>query len=407
MYPGTLKESYEERNKLSADLKAIRESLKPGESLDEERSKQVDQMLTDHLGIVKHIDTLEKLDKVNTEMLLNQEEKKEVKKQTLDLDKTFEKFIRYGIGNLNQEEIALLQGRAVTDPQSTTSTAGGYLIPYGFNAAIDVAMKPYASVLEAAEIMSTSEGNTLYWPTVDDTSVKGHLLTEGSQDTVVKETFGQVIFYAWMFTSYIVKIPLQLLQDSAIDITGLTAQLLGERIGRVLSDYFTTGTGSSEPQGIVTVAAVANMTKPSAAAITRYNILDLKHSVNVLYRNAPGAAWMFNDDTFKAIAKLTIGTNDDRPLWQPSIIGGQPDLLEGKKYFINDSMANVGAGAKSMIFGDLKKFKIRRVLGTQLFVYREKYMDYLQIGFQAYNRWDFRMVDSGQHPVVYMVHANT
>jgi len=113
---------------------------------------------------------------------------------------------------------------------------------------------------------------------------------------------------------------------------------------------------------------------------------------------------MFNDATFKAIAKLTFGTSDDRPLWQPSIVGGQPDTIEGKKYFINDAMADIGASAISMLFGDLQKFVIRRVLGTQFYVYREKYMDYLQLGFQAYSRWDSRMLDAGTHPIKVLTH---
>jgi HK97 family phage major capsid protein len=405
--PGTLKAAYEMHDQISADLKAWSDRVKEGkDQMDGAEWDKWNKMLDDLTQVKKHIQGLESMERMQFEQLHKQEETKTPEKEGLNLDKTFEKFLRFGLGNLNPDELALLQGRAVTDPQSTSTTGGGYLIPYGFNAAIEVAMKPYASVLDACTIQETSEGNTLYWPTVDDTSIKGHLLTEGSTDTVQKVTFGVVTFYAYMFTSYIVKVPLQLLQDSAIDINALLSRLLGERLGRCLSDYFTTGTGSSQPQGIVTGATQASITGVSAAAITRDNVLDLKHSVNSVYRQR--GSFMFNDNTFKALAKLTFGTSDDRPLWQGGdITKGIPPMIEGMPYFINDSMADIAAAAKSMLFGDLKKFMIRKVLGTQLFVYREKYMEELQIGFQAYNRWDSRMLDAGQHPIKYLLHSNT
>lgn len=406
--PGTLKACYEERNKVNAELKAWSERLAEGkETMDQDGQDKLSVMLDDQSALTKQIEILEQLQKRQFEQIEKEEEKKEVKKVTIDVDKVFEKWLRRGFNGMTQEEIGILQQRAVTDPQSTTTTAGGYLIPTAFNAAIEKAMLPFASVLEAATRLVTGEGNSLLWPTVNDTSNKGHLLTESTQDTVYNVTFGQLELKSYMFTSYIVKVPLQLLQDSAVNIEALLADLLGERLGRILSDYFTTGTGSSQPQGIVYGATDAALSSVGATAITRDNILDLKHSVNVVYRNAPGAAFMFNDNTFKAIAKLTFGTSDDRPLWQPSIVTGQPDLIEGKKYFINDSMADIGASENSMIFGDLKKLMIRQVLGTTLFTYREKYMDYLQIGFQAYNRWDSKIIDAGTHPIKKLTHSAT
>lgn len=413
--PGTLKAAYEMRNQLNADLKAWSERVKEGkDKMDPAEWDKWDRMCDDKNELTRHIQGLEAMERLAQENLVDQEmSKPKEEKKEITHESVFAKYLR--CQKLTEEEQVILDGkfndlngkRAVTDAQTVTTTGGGYLVPEGFSNQLEKAIKPYASVLDACTIFDTASGNNLPWPTVDDTSNKGHLLTINTQDTVYNVTYGQVIFYAYMFTSYMVKVPLQLLQDSAFPYESHIAQLLGERLGRILADYFTTGTGSDEPQGIVTGASQASVSSVSASAVTRDNILDLKHSVNQLYRNAPGAAFMFNDNTFKAIAKLTFGTSDDRPLWQPSIVTGQPDTIEGKPYFINDSMADIGAAAKSMLFGDLKKFHIRRIIGTIFFVYREKFMDYLQIGYQAYNRWDSRMIDAGQHPVKYLLHSNT
>ena len=411
--PGTIKESNEKLFVLNADVKAQGERVKAGqEVMDTDKWKEWDAKMSDIAKLKKHIQGLEAMERIAQEQLIDVKPDKPAEKKELTHESVFQKYLR--CQKLTEEEMEFLeskkvdiQGRAVTDPQSVTTTGGGYLIPEGFSNQLEKAIKPYASVLDACTIFDTASGNDLPWPTVDDTSNKGHLLTINTQDTVYNVTYGQVIFYAYMFTSYIVKVPLQLLQDSAFPYESHVAQLLGERLGRILADYFTTGTGSDEPQGIVTGASASSVSSVSASAVTRDNILDLKHSVNQLYRNAPGAAFMFNDNTFKAIAKLTFGTSDDRPLWQPSIATGQPDTIEGKRFYINDSMADIAAAAISMVFGDLKKFHIRRVRGTLFFVYREKFMDYLQVGYQAYNRWDSRMIDAGQHPVKYLLHSNT
>ena len=417
--PGTLKESYERRNSVAASLKSLREELRDGKkTLDKDESAKLDLMLDEHTRLNEQIQRLEALEKAQAEQLKQFEEKQpEIKKEKRVVDEVFWDFIRTGkIAPEEREIMAELASkgqnvmgnfRAVTDPQTTTDAYGGYLIPTGFQAQLDQAMLSYFTGLDAFTVLPTSMGNDFHWPTVNDTSIKGHLLTESSQDTVYQVTFSEVVFYAYMFTSYIVKTSLQLLQDSALPLESILAKLLGERLGRILADYTTTGTGSSQPHGVVTASTSSAASSVSASAITRNNILDLIYSVDPAYRSAPGAALMLHDSTLKAIAKLTIGTADDRPLWQPSIITGQPDTIEGKRFYINQSMDEIGAGKKTILFGDLQKFVVRRVLGTTLFVYREKYMDYLQIGFQAYSRWDSRLIDAGTHPIKYLLHSNT
>ncbi|MFQ5518293.1 MAG: phage major capsid protein, partial [Acidimicrobiia bacterium] len=49
--------------------------------------------------------------------------------------------------------------------------------------------------------------------------------------------------------------------------------MLGERLGRIQSSQFTTGTGSSQPHGVVT-ASTLGKTAASATAITGDEILD-------------------------------------------------------------------------------------------------------------------------------------
>ena len=421
--PGTLKESYEQRNSVNKLLKDIQQDVKDAkyDLSDPVKAAELDGLLERSTQLNGNIQRLENLENQVQKELKAQdvEQPKKTDDEKRTAEQAFERWLRSGtidprdsviMGELRQKGEGLMGNvRATTDPQSTTAAAGGYLIPVGFQAQLDKAILSYFESFDAFTVMPTAEGNTLHWPTVNDTTLKGHLLTEGTQDTVVQATFSEILFYAFMFTSYIVKANLQLVQDSALPVESILANLLGERLGRILADYFTVGTGStSQPLGCAYGATNASISGTSASAITRNNILDLIYSVDPVYRNAPGAALMMHDTTLKAIAKLSIHTSYDlRPLWQPSMITGVPDSIEGKRFYINMAMEEIGASKQIMLFGDLKKFVIRKVLGTTLFVYREKYMDYLQIGFQAYNRWDSRILDAGTHPIKKLVLAAT
>lgn len=416
--PGTLKESYEQRNTLAADLKAQQERVHAGtEVMDETKWEEWNKKMDDHIAISKHIQNLEAMERMVFDQAKNEIDKKIEPAQKKNANQVFSDFLRNGfvdeesrsiLGELKAKGAKFMgDTRAATDPQSSTTSAGGYLIPEGFQAELEKAMLPYFQLLEACRILPTASGNDIPWPTVNDTANKGRLIDENASSAVKNITFGQLILKAFMFTSDIVKCPLQLLQDEAIGLEGVVADLLGERLGRILSDYMTTGTGISQPEGIVYAATDAALASVAATALTRDNILDLKFSVNEAYRSAPGAAFMMHDTTVKALAKLTYGTSDDRPLWQASIQTGQPATIEGKPYFVNNSMDEIGAGNNPVIFGDLKKFMIRKVLGTTMFIFREKYMEELQLGFLAYNRWDSRMVDAGTHPIKKITQSNT
>ena len=69
---------------------------------------------------------------------------------------------------------------------------------------------------------------------------------------------------------------------------------------------------------------------------------------------------MMNRNTVKAIRKLTVGSADDRPIWQMGdITTGAPATIEGYEYIINEDMADIGTGNKSVLFGDFSKYIIR------------------------------------------------
>ncbi|MFZ5829813.1 MAG: phage major capsid protein [Planctomycetota bacterium] len=280
---------------------------------------------------------------------------------------------------------------------NTTVATGGYTIPEGFVNSLEVSMLAFGGPRQVATILRTSGGGDLPWPTATDTANKGALLTE--ETTVgdsVAPTFGQIEFKAYKFSSKLVKVSAEILQDSAFDLANELGRMLGERLGRIEADYFTTGTGNDQPQGIT--AAAAGKTTASATAVTADELMDMVHSVDPAYRGMPGVGWMMHDSILLAIRKLKDG--EGRYIWQSGMQSAEPDRLLNYPITINQSMAStLAATNKVAVFGALRKFVIRDAGTIRLRRLVERYADTDQEGFVAFTRSDSRILDAGTDPI--------
>ena len=160
----------------------------------------------------------------------------------------------------------------------------------------------------------------------------------------------------------------------------LLGSLLGERLGRIANSKLTTGSGSSDVEGIVTNSA-AGKTAASATAITSDEIIDLIHSVDPAYRQSTSSAIMMNDSTLAAVRKLKDG--DGNYLWSlGSYTQGVPQTVLGYPVVVNQAMASMTTGNKTMLFGDMSKFYVRKVGAPALYVARERFApDFGILGF--------------------------
>lgn len=277
-----------------------------------------------------------------------------------------------------------------------TDADGGFTIPEGFINNLEQALLAFGGVRQEATVLRTSSGNDLPWPTVNDTGNTGALLAEETSiGASVDPTFSRVVFNAYKYSSTPVLISPELLQDSAFNLATWLGRALAERIARAQSAHFTTGAGTSQPNGIVTAATVGK-TAAAATALTFDELIDLIHSVDPAYR--PMARFMFHDNVLAAIRKLK--DNDNQYLWQPSNQSGEASRLLGYGYRVNQQMASsIAASAKTVLFGDLSKYMIRDVATIRLRRLVERYADTDQEAFIAFMRSDGDLLDAGTNPV--------
>jgi HK97 family phage major capsid protein len=282
------------------------------------------------------------------------------------------------------------------------NTAGGYTVPEGFVQNLEIALLAYAQPRQWATVMRTASGQDLPWPTVNDTTNKGAILAENAPVTQQDITFGQIVFHAYKYTSKMVLVPVELMEDSAFDLAAMLGELLGIRIGRIQADHFTTGTGASQPTGYIT-AGTQGITAASPTAISADDIYNLKHSVDPAYRIQGGVGFTMHDQILLRVKLLKDGLG--RYLWQASLAGGAPDTLDGDPIYINQSMAStVSSGTITMAYGALKKYVIRDVSQVRLRRLVERFADSDQEAFLMFMRSDANLLDAGTHPIKYTKH---
>ncbi|ODA69519.1 phage major capsid protein [Streptomyces sp. AVP053U2] len=316
-------------------------------------------------------------------------------------------WVREGTTELSSEERSALRtgwvdGKELRAQGVATGAAGGYMVPAPFRAKLVETMEFYSSMRDVAEVITTETGATLPWPTNDDTANVGAILAENTQVTEQDVTLGTNDIGAYMYTSKLVRVSLQLLNDNAFDLESWLAGVLGRRIGRAQNIHFTTGTGTAQPEGVQTNAVVGKTgASGQTTTVTYDDLIDLIHSVDPAYRNSGRARFMFSDATLSAARKLK--DSQGRPLWEPSIQVGAPDGLLGYGYTINQDMPAMAASAKSILFGDFYAgYLIRDVQDVQLLRLAERYADYLQVGFLAFARTD----GTPQDTAAYRAYAN-
>jgi len=387
-----LKELREKKGGIWSKMKEISDQAANEKRLmNDDENRQFDAYDDDLNKIDAELRRLEKLENDATPLDPQAPESREI--QNKKYTDAFEKFVRFGersdILNSGRSEF-----RTTQSGQNTTAATGGYLIPEGFGDKVIKTLSTISPIRQWATVYTTASGNAIPFPTSDDTANKGRILAEETQATQTLTNFGVKTLNAYMFHSDIVPVSVQLLQDSAFSIEEFVTTMLAERIARGEDYYYILGTDTTMPNGIKN-AATTQGAYFAKSAITRLTILDLIHSIGYAYRQSPKCGFAFADSTLKVIKKLSISSSDDRSLWQPDLTGTTPGTIEGYGYFINDNIPAFGThDNKPVFFGDWSKFYIRDVQGVQLNVFNERYMDFLQKGFQMWHRSDSELMDT-------------
>jgi HK97 family phage major capsid protein len=223
-------------------------------------------------------------------------------------------------------------------------------VPVGFLDQVYGLARLVGPMLDVSDVITRTSGESLRIPTYTAYSTAAQYAA-GSAIDDSSPTFDSLLLSPKKI-GFTVQIANELLMDAGFNIESVIAEQAGNAIGFKINDLATVGTGSTETTGIVT--ASGSGVTAGTTSFTADDLITLQYSLDGAARRLPGVAYMANTSTLGTMRKLKDG--DGTFLYQVNV--GAPDVFAGYNVIENPAMANVGTGAKSVVFGHLPSYKI-------------------------------------------------
>lgn len=323
----------------------------------------------------------------------------------LEHREVFNKWMKRGFSGLTAAEQKLMEEKRAMGWQQGDNVTAEHLIPEDLQNKILEARKAFGGIRSISNVIRTSTGNPLSYPTANTTEEVATLFGENAAIPELDTSFGYKSLGAYKFGTML-RASVELLNDAPENLNAYFGRLLGRRLARGESAYFVNGKGASDsqpqPEGILVGGKNSGVTlaaNPTAADGYWQAMLKLKHSLDPAYRM--GCHWVFNDKTLLGL-KSQIDSQG-RPIWVPGYTASEPALIDGDRYVIDQAMPEIAAGAKAIAYGDFSQYMIRDVAGIVMQRLTERYAELGQVGFLTYARTDARVMD--QNAIQYLTVA--
>lgn len=249
----------------------------------------------------------------------------------------------------------------------TQANLGGFLVPEDFRTEVVKNLSGYAVVRPIARVVQTNS-SMLVFPSIAggtdpfSTGFAGTWRSEGAQGTdgsapatQDQPTFGQekVPVHTWQPGAVV--ITQELLQDSAVNLDSVIAQVIAETKAHDEDAAFLIGDGVGRPRGVLDYVggspAIATVVTGDANLLTYNGLVDLMMNLPAQYRQ--NSTWAMRSTTFGAVLKLK--DSSQMPILYANAI---PDTLFGKRVVLSEQLPAVAASAEPIIFGDFRFYCI-------------------------------------------------
>jgi HK97 family phage major capsid protein len=285
-----------------------------------------------------------------------------------------------------------------------SNAGGGYAIPSTLARRIWDYLELYTSVRQAGPtIITTDSGESLNVPTVAShgTAV---LTGEGSALSENDATLGTVKFGSYKYGN-LTTLSHEVLADQSADLMGLVALDCARAVGRATDTDYTTGVGTTGPQGYLPQLGTAGTAQTLSTGVPSFNdLLDVEFGIAAPYRELP-CAWMMAPSSVKALRKIKDTTG--RGLWAPSYELGTSDTLLGYPVTVSPNLPafSTAATTRPIVFGHWPTFGIRDVASVRFESSEDFKFDTDTRAVRAVLRTDSRILDT--HGLVCMLEPTT
>ena len=304
------------------------------------------------------------------------------------------------------------------DLLTTSDASGGALIPQMFSGILVDALKFYGPIADRVAQKVTDNKGVPMKVSYDNDTTNGLTLlgTEGSSSPAETDpAFSSQILGVDTVTGGLVKVSFQELEDSSFDLDAFIRSKFSIRYARGLEKVITLGVDSAgttlpnQPTGgLLASAHVAETTASVAAGIGWDDLTATFAAIDPAYAIPGKASWSMNSTTRAYLIGLKDGFG--RPYFTPDPVADNPfGKLLGYDVVLNQSMPNMGASAKPILFGDLQQSYLLRTDGQpSILRLNERYADTLEVGFYLWSRiGGLSLAQSSVYPLVALQQASS
>jgi HK97 family phage major capsid protein len=245
----------------------------------------------------------------------------------------------------------------------TSST--GAPVPTSFYDQVILKARLVGPMLDVPTQMSTAGGEVIQVPSLSSYSSSSTVTAQGANLSESDPVFNSFVSLSAFKFGFLIQVSREMIEDSGVNLLGFLADQVGNGLGYNVQAALTTGTGTVQPNGIVTASAAGGTGGTGVSgAFTADNLIDLYYSLDGAARLLPGIGWMMNGTSIGAVRKLkdTAGNY----VFDPAADGNRRDLLLSVPVYENPHMASPGTGVKSVICGHLPSYMVRTVGGIRL-----------------------------------------
>ena len=268
-------------------------------------------------------------------------------------------YVRKGIDGLSEVEKKTIN--------VGTSTQGGFLVGEEMEAGIDRVVQRYSAMRQVARVVPI--GSASYKKLVKTSGTAG--ASRGGENTTpsngTSPGWVELEFKPGTYVSE-QRITSEALEDATQDVGADLEMEMGIEFAEMEGTDFISGNGINGPRGLTDYENVANASyawgkvgyvasgHASSWAATNPSdyLIDLVHGLKRQYR--AGASFLMNDATLGSIRKLKDGQGNY--LWgmtKEAFMAGAVGNLLGYNVVTDDFMADIGANAYPIAFGDFKQ----------------------------------------------------
>lgn len=250
------------------------------------------------------------------------------------------------------------EGNAQRAALSLTLANGGYMLPFVLDPTIVLTNNGSSNPWRRISAVKQTTSNT--WNGVTSAGVSAGWLAEGNEAGDNTPTVGNIQITpqkaaAWLFGSY------EVLADT--DFAQQLPTLLGDARDRLEEAAFATGTGTSQPKGVITGATTTVSTATTGAYVVG-DVYSTQQALPPRFRNSSSTAWVMNVSIINKSRQFD--TAGGASFWT-NLGKGQPETLLGSPIYESSTMAGaLTTGSKIAVFGDFSNYYIVDRVGVSL-----------------------------------------